>query len=494
MRTFVDGTSDGLTIDVTPPTIEMLQLRLAANTSAPATCLPLGAAQVAFVLEADDEESPLTNVSYCLAPVPSCQGEAMHTLRLGDGGAQLNTSRAAQGKLAFVLNAQVSNALAQTSYASVSHLQLDSGEPQPPRIACSQPWARPGMPLDCSVTAAPQDGSRYDALDVVVGNVPGDDAHGRFAFPPTGGTFRVLFPARLQGAPLHVCASVTGCAGTTSALACVAVVEDRTPPEAGTVRVVSMTLATINASQGALAVDLLPTASCQITTEAVAFVVEGFAEDVSELSHLEVAVGSWPGGADLLAWQPRAVVLGKAVLLDGLEGLTLGQEVFVSVMAVNRVGLSTKAVAESVVLVLSAAGAIRLRDGGFRDTSIASQFSVSEYTANWETTDLCRIVRQEWALYREDGLLVRGYLPLPGDVRFATLDGIRLDQGRVYYAVVRMFNDAGQAAVARSPGVVVEGEPLLPGRVLDGLGPEDIQFQVGPRREALQTALCRSAR
>ena len=197
-------------------------------------------------------------------------------------------------------------------------------------------------------------------------------------------------------------------------------------------------------------------------------------------------MGSWEGGADLVPWNEASLQDGGQATIDLAQRAALGQRLYVSVLVENSVGLRVKVTAAAVVVVPPYSGTITARDGEFQDTTIPSQYSISKYTANWETTDLCATIRQEWAIYREDGVLVQEFRELPGHVRHATASELNLVKRAGYYAVIRMFNSLGQASVARTPGVIVEGEPLLPGYVIDGFK-EDAQYQVSVLLVRLET-------
>lgn len=48
-------------------------------------------------------------------------------------------------------------------------------------------------------------------------------------------------------------------------------------------------------------------------------------------------------------------------------------------------------------------------------------------------------------------------------------DGLPLENGKMYYSLVKITNSIGYTYILRSNGVTVEKNPLLPGKVYDGL-------------------------
>ena len=57
-----------------------------------------------------------------------------------------------------------------------------------------------------------------------------------------------------------------------------------------------------------------------------------------------------------------------------------------------------------------------------------------------------------------------------------TLDNLALSKGHTYFSTLTVCNSGGLCQTAHSDGVIPDPSPPSAGRLLDGLGPEDIDF------------------
>ena len=432
-----------------------------------------------------DLETEIAHLHYCVGDLPGCKGEITHELSPYSSGivGQLSPT----GESPNVLTISAVDAAGNQAIKYLSDLQLDVFPPGQVHISCDRKFARAGQTIHCAIAA---DNKRYTFLEEMVfmigSSIGDDDIQTRQSFASLSASPSWVMPKLSLRRKAYVCSFIITCTQEEHSFSCLSVTYDSTAPKAGTIEVTRSTQATFNASSASHETPAGQAASCQVATELIAIRVGGFVEDVSVIEKYFLAVGSWEGGADLVPWNEASLQDGGQATIDLAQRAALGQRLYVSVLVENSVGLRVKVTAAAVVVVPPYSGTITARDGEFQDTTIPSQYSISKYTANWETTDLCATIRQEWAIYREDGVLVQEFRELPGHVRHATASELNLVKRAGYYAVIRMFNSLGQASVARTPGVIVEGEPLLPGYVIDGFK-EDAQYQVSVLLVRLET-------
>jgi hypothetical protein len=349
---------------------------------------------------------------------------------------------------------------------------------------------------------------------------PGGRGSGDFTFAPE----LVSPPPRLShGTQMRLQVTAFNGAGLSSIATSGIVTVDTTPPTTGEVRLVESHVAIDR--NGNAAVELAPPSQlqfrCQRTRASLSVSWTGFADAEADIVVYEVSVGTRPGTADIMAAikvMPEAGSGEGAVTLWEFDRQpNAGEAVFVTVVAVNSVGLRTGAV--SPLLAFRGVGfEARVWDGQDASKDTDFQASATTLAATWDIRDPCPTVLYEWAIYDIAGNIVQPFVPLCLDGRggsdfdktngtFAGASGdedsaaaasaqcahsggadlsvhatvndlLRLKEGVTYIALVRATNAAGDVVVLQSDGVTVTPYTPEPGIVYDGALPfADAQYQ-----------------
>ncbi|NTU49735.1 MAG: T9SS type A sorting domain-containing protein [Desulfobulbaceae bacterium] len=201
---------------------------------------------------------------------------------------------------------------------------------------------------------------------------------------------------------------------------------------------------------------------------------------VSSIARYEYAIGTTAKGTDVKGWTSAGT--STNVTITGLS-LTLGKIYYVSVRAVNGVGLTGPInSSDGVKIVAKPTAPASVNDG--TTTDVDTQEVTTSLSANWPAaTDVVSgIARYEYAIGTSTGGTdLRGWTSI-GSARAVTAAGLNLNVGTTYYVSVRAVNGVGlPGAAASSDGVkivapVPKQPPVGPGSVSDGMG-SDIDVQ-----------------
>jgi hypothetical protein len=186
---------------------------------------------------------------------------------------------------------------------------------------------------------------------------------------------------------------------------------------------------------------------------------------VSGILRYEYAIGTTAKGVDVKAWTNVGLVTKMAV--TGLS-LKLGTTYFVSVRAVNGVGLTGTVMSSDGVKVVATTvkppvGPVSVNDGAGVD--IDSQELATGLSANWPaaTDAVSGILRYEYAIgTTAKGADVKAWTNV-GLVTKMTVTGLSLKVGTTYFVSVRAVNKVGlPGVVASSDGVKVVASVVKP--------------------------------
>ncbi|XP_022102003.1 uncharacterized protein LOC110985345 [Acanthaster planci] len=209
-----------------------------------------------------------------------------------------------------------------------------------------------------------------------------------------------------------------------------------------------------------------------------------FADEESGIAYYEWAVGSHPGHADVMPFTRQTSVSGVS---DSSRPLLLqeGHSYFVSVKAVNKVGLTTLKSYGAFVVDASPPIAGHVFDG-----------SLANAPSNHKDGDFQEdrtVIKAFWEGFHDPHSAILGYscragtCPGCGDVvpeqhvgldTDALIENLNLIPGLTYFVTVTACNAADLCISVTSDGVMVDDSPPVPGRVYDGgPGGGDINYQ-----------------
>ncbi len=158
---------------------------------------------------------------------------------------------------------------------------------------------------------------------------------------------------------------------------------------------------------------------------------------------------------------------------------------FVTIKVSNTVGLySLLASGQVYVKLNSTAEPTWIRDGIDSDSDIEHQSSTVEIGARFRLGVNCPIRSGRWAVESVDGNLTQTYTALmqgplsPGPEVVLRTDRVQLFNEETYRVLVQVTDLTGEVHVLRSDGVTVTTRAVKPGRVTDGLVPnQDLNYQ-----------------
>ncbi|XP_052081925.1 uncharacterized protein LOC127719726 isoform X2 [Mytilus californianus] len=219
--------------------------------------------------------------------------------------------------------------------------------------------------------------------------------------------------------------------------------------------------------------DLLD-ATCSESMTSVSATWQAFQDPESGVLRYQIALGTTPGGGQIKPFF-------DIDLEDGVRYYTIGglnlvgyRVVYVSVKGINGADLTSVATSNGLYMSYLSQGMAPLSHVGVADVLENSvgdvQFQSSDHTyrASWDMSgDPCPVSNYEWKIQRLDGLVIQDWLQMNLNTDGMT-DGLGLENGKMYYSLVQVTNKLNYTYILRSDGVTIEKNPLLPGKVFDG--------------------------
>jgi N-acetylneuraminic acid mutarotase len=245
--------------------------------------------------------------------------------------------------------------------------------------------------------------------------------------------------ALTNGSKVFVTVRAQNGAGLLTSRTSKGVTVDSTPPVAGTVRDGTGADITYQSSASSISANW-----------------SGFSDPESGIAGYSWAIGTTPGGLDILGW--TAVGLSTSQTRTGLT-LSQGQNYYVSVQATNHAGLSTIATSNGVKVDTTPPIGGPVNDGSTSGQDLSTQTSTTAISANWTafSDPESGITKLQWAIGTSPGATdVLGFTNLATSAVGATRSGLSLTHGTTYYATVKATNGAGLVTTVSSNGVKVQ--------------------------------------
>ncbi|XP_076085507.1 uncharacterized protein LOC143056307 [Mytilus galloprovincialis] len=219
--------------------------------------------------------------------------------------------------------------------------------------------------------------------------------------------------------------------------------------------------------------DLLD-ATCSESMTSVSATWQAFQDPESGVLRYQIALGTTPGGGQIKPFF-------DIDLEDGVRSYTIGalnlvgyRVVYVSVKGINGAGLTSVATSNGLYMSYLSQGMDPLSHVGVADVlensvgDVQFQSGDDTYRASWDMSgDPCPVTSYEWKIQRLDGLVIQDWLQMNLNTDGMT-DGLSLENGKMYYSLVKVTNKLNYTYILRSDGVTIEKNPLLPGKVFDG--------------------------
>ncbi|CAG2210833.1 unnamed protein product [Mytilus edulis] len=219
--------------------------------------------------------------------------------------------------------------------------------------------------------------------------------------------------------------------------------------------------------------DLLD-ATCSESMTSVSATWQAFQDPESGVQRYQIALGTTPGGGQIKPFF-------DIDLEDGVRSYTIGalnlvgyRVVYVSVKGINGASLTSVATSNGLYMSYLSQGMDPLSHVGVADVlensvgDVQFQSGDDTYRASWDMSgDPCPVTAYEWKIQRLDGLVIQDWLQMNLNTDGMT-DGLSLENGKMYYSLVKVTNKLNYTYILRSDGVTIEKNPLLPGKVFDG--------------------------
>ncbi|XP_035698714.1 uncharacterized protein LOC118431579 [Branchiostoma floridae] len=484
----LESSSDGFTVDVTPPQIDFLGFGVTSEDEE----FTFGPDMSRYQLSADyitaewgyrEEESDVVFASFAYGTFPGSHDVYNRTVtsqRTSVPNGRVHPST--QGR-PNILSLTAINSVGLRTVALSPSLTVDSTTPEAGDVIC--PRHIPGTDeLSCTWHGFRDEESHIHHFLFGVGTEEGDDSIFPFTrvsgkadrFKAKGFAGQFL---RHQESYYATVIAYNAVGGKTSAYS-EAIVVDDTPPVPGTVvELDSIYHADLEGDdadgrgkcdneEDCQEMD----ARCQASVSQVTVAWQPFMDPETPIIRYEVAVGTVPGAADLHSFHQVPHPDTRFFVVKNLD-LSDIRQVFVTVRGHNAAGLSSVAVSNGVYISKISAGLPPLTplivNDGDHNGDIDYQSHNEEMSAHWDFSgDPCPPVRTEWSVVRLDGMEIWPLTELDPGTDSATSDEFDLRDGETYYTVVRATNQLGYSYSTRSDGVTVRLEPLVPGVVRDG--------------------------
>ena len=256
-----------------------------------------------------------------------------------------------------------------------------------------------------------------------------------------------------------------------TATSSLSVMLDVTPPVPGRVSVLR---------DSASVPSITPVEVTCITSQTQVFASwEPFQDPETGISHYEVGLGNSPGGDQYSSMRDVGNVTNA--VLRGFGAMDSSVPAYVTVHGYNGVGRFMAAISQPLYVASHHHEAEVVDGNGFTD--VDWQLSTSAISARWSFANPCEITGYWWAVYSVTGDVVQDFEPIclsasdedgnstcrmTGEITAASNDGLSLENGVEYYVVVRAIDTLNNTRTARSDGVRVDTQSVIPGTVFDG--------------------------
>ena len=189
---------------------------------------------------------------------------------------------------------------------------------------------------------------------------------------------------------------------------------------------------------------------------------EDFIDEETPMDYYEIGIGQNRGQINILNYLNASLV--NEFYIEGLD-LTPYSVVYVIIRGFNQVGLIQVANSEPIYITLHQPSPAYVYDGA-STRDLQAQSGTTYLEAFWNLYSYCPGVSYAWAIYYMNETLVQDFTTVP--TAQGSSDNLALQHDSRVYVTVTVFNPLGYVRSARSDGIIVEIDPLIPGIVYDG--------------------------
>ncbi|KAI6660256.1 hypothetical protein LOD99_10426 [Oopsacas minuta] len=189
---------------------------------------------------------------------------------------------------------------------------------------------------------------------------------------------------------------------------------------------------------------------------------EEFIDGETPMEYYEIGLGENRGQINIMNYLNVGLV--DEYYIEGLD-LTRYTSIYVIVRGFNRLGLLQVANSQEIYISLHNPITAIVYDGS-NSEDLEAQSGTSYIEASWDFNDYCPGVNYSWAIFYFNQTFIQNYTTVI--TRDSSNDNLALGHESRVYVIVNFASPLGYIRSARSNGITVQVEPLIPGIVYDG--------------------------
>ena len=189
---------------------------------------------------------------------------------------------------------------------------------------------------------------------------------------------------------------------------------------------------------------------------------EPFIDDETPIDFYEIGLGAKIGQINVMNFYNVGLI--NEYFLEGID-LTLHPVIYVIIRGFNKVGLYRVANSNPIYISLHNPQPAYVFDGS-KSRDLQAQTGTSYLEAFWNFYDPCLDVSYDWAIFYMNQTIVQNLTLV--ETSDSSNDNLAIDKDTKVYVLVNLNSSLGYVRSARSDGITVQVDPLIPGIVYDG--------------------------
>ena len=189
---------------------------------------------------------------------------------------------------------------------------------------------------------------------------------------------------------------------------------------------------------------------------------EAFLDYETPMDYYEIGLGEKIGQINVMNFYNVGLI--NEYFLEGID-LTRHPVIYVIIRGFNKVGLYQVANSNPIYISLHNPQLAYVFDGS-KSHDLQAQTGTSYLEAFWNFYDPCLGVSYDWAIFYSNQTLVQNLTRV--QTSESSNDNLAIAEDTRVYVLVNLNSSLGYVRSARSDGITVQVEPLIPGVVYDG--------------------------
>ena len=189
---------------------------------------------------------------------------------------------------------------------------------------------------------------------------------------------------------------------------------------------------------------------------------EAFIDDETPMDYYEIGLGESIGHSNVMSFHNVGLI--NEYFLEGID-LTRHPVIYVTIRGFNKVGLYQVANSNPIYISLHNPQLAVVFDGS-KSHDMQAQTGTSYLEAFWNFHDPCLNVSYDWAILYSNQTIVQNLTHV--QTSESSNNNLAIDKDTRVYVLVSLNSSLGYVRSARSDGISIQVEPLIPGVVFDG--------------------------